>query len=182
MRRADHRGAPARRPKSNRRGHRISCGIPFGKRLERIRPRRPRPEKHEFPFRLRTSQKMGGDKVRNNDEIFLPIPAEWGKMRPRHNQLKPSENLLTGALRTARKLRIDKIIKTSRNKPSGEAQRSNTVETREATTMRATKARNMYSNEKDVSPEQREELLRALKARFEKNMNRHQELEWAKVR
>jgi hypothetical protein len=30
-------------------------------------------------------------------------------------------------------------------------------------------------------PEQHEELLRALKARFEKNMNRHKDLEWAKV-
>jgi hypothetical protein len=34
---------------------------------------------------------------------------------------------------------------------------------------------------KVLSPEQREELLRALKARFEKNMNRHKSLEWAKV-
>lgn len=33
----------------------------------------------------------------------------------------------------------------------------------------------------DLSPEKREELLRALKARFEKNMNRHEGLEWAKV-
>ena len=33
----------------------------------------------------------------------------------------------------------------------------------------------------DLSPKQREELLKALKARFEKNMNRHQGLEWAKV-
>ena len=32
-----------------------------------------------------------------------------------------------------------------------------------------------------LSPEQHEELLRALKARFEKNMNRHKGLEWAKV-
>jgi hypothetical protein len=32
-----------------------------------------------------------------------------------------------------------------------------------------------------LSPEQREELLRALKARFEKNMNHHKGLEWAKV-
>jgi Protein of unknown function (DUF4256) len=31
------------------------------------------------------------------------------------------------------------------------------------------------------SPEQREDLLRTLKSRFEKNMNRHQGLEWAKV-
>jgi hypothetical protein len=45
--------------------------------------------------------------------------------------------------------------------------------------MRATKARNINSNKKDLSPEQREELLRALKTRFEKNMNRHKGLEWA---
>ncbi len=37
------------------------------------------------------------------------------------------------------------------------------------------------SNKKVLSPEGREELLRALKARFEKNMNRHKDLEWAKV-
>src|SRR5216683_566427 len=47
--------------------------------------------------------------------------------------------------------------------------------------MRATRARNINSNKGDLSPEQREELLRALKARFEKNMNRHKGLEWAKV-
>src|SRR5437762_14056476 len=35
---------------------------------------------------------------------------------------------------------------------------------------------------KELSPEQREELLRALKARFEKNMNRHKGLEWGKVK
>jgi hypothetical protein len=33
----------------------------------------------------------------------------------------------------------------------------------------------------ELSAEQREELLGALKARFEKNMNRHKDLEWAKV-
>ena len=37
------------------------------------------------------------------------------------------------------------------------------------------------SNRKELSPRQREELLGALKARFEKNMNRHKGLEWAKV-
>src|ERR1700681_2827810 len=47
--------------------------------------------------------------------------------------------------------------------------------------MRAARARNINSNKKDVSPEQREELPRALKARFEKNMNRHKGLEWANV-
>jgi hypothetical protein len=47
--------------------------------------------------------------------------------------------------------------------------------------MRATKAQNINSNKKDMLPEQREELLRALKVRFEKNMNRHKGLEWAKI-
>src|SRR6267143_3731042 len=37
------------------------------------------------------------------------------------------------------------------------------------------------SNKKQLSSEQREELLRALKDRFEKNMNRHKGIEWAKV-
>src|SRR6266566_2212978 len=35
---------------------------------------------------------------------------------------------------------------------------------------------------KELPAEQREELLRALNARFEKNMNRHKGLEWAKVK
>lgn len=39
----------------------------------------------------------------------------------------------------------------------------------------------MNSHAKELSPWQREELLSALKARFEKNMNRHKGLEWADV-
>jgi hypothetical protein len=37
------------------------------------------------------------------------------------------------------------------------------------------------SKKKKLSPEQRKELLRTLKARFEKNMTRHKGLEWAEV-
>jgi len=37
------------------------------------------------------------------------------------------------------------------------------------------------ASKKELPPEQREELLRALKARFGKNMDRHKGLEWAKV-
>lgn len=40
---------------------------------------------------------------------------------------------------------------------------------------------NINSNRKKLSPGQREELLRALKARFEKNMNCHKGFEWAKI-
>src|SRR5580704_5286398 len=47
--------------------------------------------------------------------------------------------------------------------------------------MSATRARNISSNKKALSSEQREELLKALKARFEKNMHRHHGLEWAPV-
>ena len=39
----------------------------------------------------------------------------------------------------------------------------------------------MEHEKRELSPEQREELLKALKARFEKNMNRHKGIEWAKV-
>jgi hypothetical protein len=41
--------------------------------------------------------------------------------------------------------------------------------------------KNITSNKKAMSSKQSDELLRALKARFEKNMNRHKGLEWAKV-
>src|SRR6187200_1843174 len=37
------------------------------------------------------------------------------------------------------------------------------------------------SSKKELSSKHREELLRALKARFEKYMNRHKGLEWVKV-
>ena len=47
--------------------------------------------------------------------------------------------------------------------------------------MRATTARNMKSGKKNMSPEQREAVFGALKARFERNMNRHKGLEFAKV-
>ena len=41
--------------------------------------------------------------------------------------------------------------------------------------------KNTDTNKKELSPEQRAELLKALQARFEKNMNRHKGLQWAKV-
>lgn len=39
----------------------------------------------------------------------------------------------------------------------------------------------MSKTKKELSPEQREETLGALQRRFEENMNRHQNLDWAKV-
>lgn len=39
----------------------------------------------------------------------------------------------------------------------------------------------MKSNKRELLPEQREELLSTLKMRFQKNMNRHEGIDWAKV-
>lgn len=39
----------------------------------------------------------------------------------------------------------------------------------------------MKNEKRELSPEQREEILGALKARFEKNLNRHKGLEWDNV-
>src|SRR5665647_400031 len=43
------------------------------------------------------------------------------------------------------------------------------------------KAMSNVETKKELSPEQREGLLIVLKARFEKNMNRHADIEWVKV-
>jgi hypothetical protein len=40
---------------------------------------------------------------------------------------------------------------------------------------------NLDRHKKELSPEQREELFQALQARFEKNLDRHKGLEWARV-
>jgi hypothetical protein len=47
--------------------------------------------------------------------------------------------------------------------------------------MKATTPRSVNSNKKNLSPEQRDQLLRALRARFEKNFKRHEGLAWAQV-
>src|SRR4051812_2021195 len=37
------------------------------------------------------------------------------------------------------------------------------------------------NNKKELTPEQRQELLKTLKERFEKNRNRHKDLEWSEI-
>lgn len=55
--------------------------------------------------------------VEEAPEIFLPIPGGWGKMGHTHMRLAASsEDVLTGALRTAWKVRVDKNAKTDRKK------------------------------------------------------------------
>lgn len=56
--------------------------------------------------------------VQELPEVFLPIPGGWGRMGMTHIRLaEASEDVLSGALHTAWKLRVDKNAKTgSRSK------------------------------------------------------------------
>jgi hypothetical protein len=58
--------------------------------------------------------------VEEAPEIFLPIPGGWGRMGHTHIRLAvANEDVLTGALRTAWKLRMDKNAKTrGKQRPS----------------------------------------------------------------
>ena len=48
-------------------------------------------------------------------EVFLPIPGGWGRMGMTHIRLAAaSEDVLTGALQTAWKLRLEKNAKASK--------------------------------------------------------------------
>jgi hypothetical protein len=55
--------------------------------------------------------------VEEAPDIFLPIPGGWGRMGHTHIRLAAaSEDVLTGALRTAWKLRVDKSTTSSRTR------------------------------------------------------------------
>ena len=63
--------------------------------------------------------------VEDAPEIFLPIPGGWGKMGHTHLRLAAAtEDVLTGALQTAWKLRIEKNSKTRGKKRNPAARRS----------------------------------------------------------
>lgn len=56
--------------------------------------------------------------VEEAPEIFLPIHGGWGRMGHTHIRLaSASEDVMTGALRTAWKMRMDKNAQTGRQKP-----------------------------------------------------------------
>jgi hypothetical protein len=57
--------------------------------------------------------------VTDQPEVFLPIPGGWGRMGATHIRLEAAcEDLLTGALRTAWKLRVEKNQKPGKKKSS----------------------------------------------------------------
>jgi hypothetical protein len=57
------------------------------------------------------------DFVRELPNVFLPVAGGWGKMGATHVRLaEADEDLLTGALRTAWKLRIEKNSRAKKKK------------------------------------------------------------------
>lgn len=61
---------------------------------------------------LMLTPEMQADFVAEAPEVFLPIPGGWGRMGMTHIRLaKANEDVLTGALRAAWKLRIEKNAK-----------------------------------------------------------------------
>ena len=66
---------------------------------------------------LMLSPQQQADFVRELPEVFQPVHGGWGRMGATHIRLaKANEDVLTGALRTAWKLRVEKNAKTSRKK------------------------------------------------------------------
>jgi len=60
------------------------------------------------------------DFVRELPDVFLPVRGGWGRMGATHIRLaKANEDILSGALRTAWKLRVEKNAKTGKKKRTG---------------------------------------------------------------
>jgi hypothetical protein len=64
---------------------------------------------------LMITPEMQADFLEDQPDIFLPIPGGWGRMGMTHIILaKADEALLTGALRSAWKLRVEKNSKSKK--------------------------------------------------------------------
>jgi hypothetical protein len=65
---------------------------------------------------LMITPELQAEFVRELPEVFLPVPGGWGRSGATHIRLaKATEDVLTGALRTAWKLRVEKNLKTKKN-------------------------------------------------------------------
>ena len=68
--------------------------------------------------------------VEESPDVFLPIAGGWGRMGMTHIRLTAAnEDVLTGALRAAWKLRVEKNAKSGKKNPTP-ANRSRTAKTR----------------------------------------------------
>jgi len=65
---------------------------------------------------LMLTPEQQADFVGEAPEVFLPVPGGWGRMGATHIRLaQASEEVLTGALQTAWKLRVEKNKKSKTN-------------------------------------------------------------------
>ncbi len=65
---------------------------------------------------LMITPELQAEFVRELPDVFLPIHGGWGRMGMTHIRLaQANEDVLTGALRTAWKLRVEKNAGTKRN-------------------------------------------------------------------
>src|SRR6202142_2808099 len=66
---------------------------------------------------LMLSPQLQAEFVEELPEAFLPIPGGWGRMGSTHIRLaKASEDVLTGALRAAWKVRVEKNAGTKKKR------------------------------------------------------------------
>jgi hypothetical protein len=73
-------------------------------------------------------------------DVFLPVHGGWGRMGATHIRLaKASEDVLTGALQTAWKLRVEKNAKTNRGAKKSDIRTKASVKSK-ATAKKSTKS------------------------------------------
>jgi hypothetical protein len=65
---------------------------------------------------LMITPELQAEFIRELPDVFLPVAGGWGRSGATHIRLaKANEDVLTGALRTAWKLRVEKNSKTEKN-------------------------------------------------------------------
>jgi YjbR len=80
---------------------------------------------HQGFGNLKLTLEQQADFVRELPEVFLPIPGGWGRMGMTHIRLaSASEDVLTGALRAAWQLRINKKAETKTKKKRSSPRRA----------------------------------------------------------
>jgi len=68
---------------------------------------------------LMLTPELQAEFVRDLPDVFLPIHGGWGRIGSTHIRLaQADEDVLTGALRTAWKIRVEKNSKTKKNRGS----------------------------------------------------------------
>jgi hypothetical protein len=72
---------------------------------------------HQGYGNLKLTLEQQADFIRELPDVFLPIPGGWGRMGMTHIRLaNATEDVLTGALRTAWQLRVSRNSKTKARK------------------------------------------------------------------